>query len=692
MIRGLKAAIATLLLCIIASSQAAEDHRRRFSAADLFDLQSVSDPQIRPDGHAIAYVLNSFDIQTDRPRQSVWLYDLASGERIPLQEPTQSGHSPRWSRDGRRLAYVGNETGEVYQLYVRTTQSSQSYRVTQLGDTPSDLVWSPDGASIAFMARERAASIEPTTSLTKPPGAHWAAPPRATELVRYRSDAGGYLQPGYRHVFVVSTQGGAVRQLTFGPFDDSGPVSWSADGRFIFVSSNRDLNWQLQPLQSDIYRVSVSDASMTALTHREGPNFAPLVSPDGKKIAYLGFEDRQLGYQNVLLSVMDVRDRTPTALIGNTPTALTATLDRSIDQAEWAHDGRSLYVHYVDSAIGIVARVFLDGHTEVVARGTGGSTLDRPYTGGEFSVSDEGTVALTSADELHPPELAIVRKRRLTRLTDLNDSLLNNRRLGAMRPLAVKSSADQRSVPSWLVLPPGFDPHRRYPLILEIHGGPFLSSYGPLFATDHQLFAGAGFVVLFCNPRGSTSYGEEFANLIHRDYPGKDYDDLMSAVDAAVSTGFVDPDRLFVTGSSGGGLLTAWIVGRTHRFRAAAPQKAMVNWMSQSLTTDMYTTIPRYWFGVLPWEDPGLFWKHSPLSLVANVTTPTLMVVGDRDYRTPLSESEQFYQALQLRGVPTRLLMVPGASHGSLASRPSQSAARISAILAWFNDFDRAGE
>jgi dipeptidyl aminopeptidase/acylaminoacyl peptidase len=264
--------------------------------------------------------------------------------------------------------------------------------------------------------------------------------------------------------------------------------------------------------------------------------------------------------------------------------------------------------------------------------------------------------------------------------------LLGGKDLGAVSALPVKSSLDGRAVGAWLVKPAQFVAGRKYPLILEIHGGPF-AAYGPLFSTDNQLYAAAGYAVLYTNPRGSTSYGEEFANLIHHDYPNHDYDDLMSAVDAAIATGFIDPDNLFVTGGSGGGVLTAWIVGKNNRFRAAATQKPVINWASTVLTTDLATYMPKYWFDKMPWEDPQGYWRRSPLSLVGSVNTPTLVVVGDQDFRTPLSDSEQYYQALQLRGVPTALVKVPGASHGGLTARPSQSAAKASAILAWFQRY-----
>ena len=366
--------------------------------------------------------------------------------------------------------------------------------------------------------------------------------------------------------------------------------------------------------------------------------------------------------------------------------SLTSSLDRTIDSIEWARDGRSLYVQYDDKAVTRVARVSLNGKIEQIAAGLSGAALDRPYTGGEFTVSDNGTVAYTTGSPSRPSDVAVVRGGKAKPLTALNEGLLASKTLGEVKQLAVKSSFDQRAIDAWLVTPPNFDRTKKYPLILEIHGGPF-AAYGPVFSTDDQLYAASGYAVLYTNPRGSTSYGFEFANLIHHKYPGNDYDDLMSCVDAAIAEGYIDPDNLFVTGGSGGGILTAWIVGKTTRFRAAASQKPVINWASTVLTTDVYTFMPKYWFDKLPWEDPQSYWARSPLSLVGSVKTPTLVVVGDQDFRTPLSDSEQYYQALQLHGVPTGLVKVPGASHGGITARPSQSAAKASAILAWFERY-----
>jgi dipeptidyl aminopeptidase/acylaminoacyl peptidase len=422
-----------------------------------------------------------------------------------------------------------------------------------------------------------------------------------------------------------------------------------------------------------VYAVDTTSGALTQLTKRYGPDQAPVLSPDGSRIAYLGYDDSYRSNQNAELHVMN-RD-------GTGARSLTKTLDRSIDRVEWAKDGRSLYVSYDDHAKKLVARVGLDGRMTPIVDALAGGGLDRPYTGGDFSVSGTGKVAYTCGDASRPADVFVGGKR----LTRLNDTALAAKTLGQLRALPVKSK-DGRAIDAWLVTPPGYVEGRRVPLILEIHGGPH-TAYGPTFATDVQLYAAAGYAVLYANPRGSTSYGAEFANLIDKNYPSEDYDDLIAAVDAAIAAGVADPGNLFVTGGSGGGVLTSWIVGKTDRFRAAATQKPVINWISEALTMDNTGFTSRYWFKKQPWEDPMSYWARSPLSLVGNVKTPTLVVVGSEDYRTPPSESEQYYAALQIRGVPTALVKVPGASHGGFTARPSQSAAKASAILAWFDRY-----
>jgi acylaminoacyl-peptidase len=364
---------------------------------------------------------------------------------------------------------------------------------------------------------------------------------------------------------------------------------------------------------------------------------------------------------------------------------LAADLDRDVQQPTWSRDSRRIYFAYDDQGTTRVAETDLSGRVTKLVDDLGGEAWSRPYGGGSFTVARDGTIAYSANDAYGPAEVGLLDDGKARRLTSLNEELLGQRELGRVEEIRSTTAADGRAVQSWLIRPPGYDPAKKYPLILEIHGGPF-ANYGPRFGAELQLYAAAGYNVLFSNPRGSTGYGEEFGNLIHHAYPGRDFDDLMGAVDAAIASGGVDPERLFVTGGSGGGVLTAWIVGTTERFKAAAVQKPVINWASFVLTADLPNFFYKYWFASPPWEDYEAYWLRSPLSRVGNVKTPTMVVTGEQDFRTPIPESEQFYQALKIRGVDTMLVRVPGASH-SLDARPSQLAARVAYILAWFRKY-----
>ena len=670
------------LISSVALATPADAPSRKFEGRDLFGLQVAADPQIRPDGRAIAYTRVSYDVMSDRARQSIWLIDVESGTQVPVVTGAGSHSSPRWSRDGKRLAYVSTSDDGRPQLFVRWMETGQSARLAELIDAPADLAWSNSGNAIAFtmFAPDDKPSLGEAPA--KPEGAQWAAPLQVITDITYRADGAGYLKPGYTHVYVVAADGGVPRQLTFGAFNEAGPLAWSRDDAHLYCSGNRNENWQREPVNTELYRVAVADASIQAVTKRVGPDVAPVISPDGSKLAYLGFDDKLLGYSNGRAYVMPAD--------GTEGKSLSDSLDRTIDAIAWSADSRSLIAQYSDEGTTRLARLSLNGRLEPIANGLSGGGLDRPYTGGEFSVANNGAIAFTGGSAQRPSDIFVEQRGRVRQLTHLNDGFLGGKTLGEVKALSVKSSVDQRPIGAWVVTPPNFDRTKKYPLILEIHGGPY-AAYGPTFSTDYQLYASAGYVVLYTNPRGSTSYGEEFANLIQHAYPSQDYDDLMSAVDAAIAEGYVDAHNLFVTGGSGGGVLTAWIVGKTSRFAAAATQKPVINWASTVLTTDIATYMPKYWFEKLPWEDPEGYWKRSPLSLVGSVTTPTLVVVGDQDFRTPVSDSEQYYQALQLKGVPTALVKVPGASHGGLTARPSQSAAKASAIVAWFEKYRKKG-
>ena len=354
-----------------------------------------------------------------------------------------------------------------------------------------------------------------------------------------------------------------------------------------------------------------------------------------------------------------------------------------MEELKWAEDGSGLYFQYDDEGNTRLGFVSLDGKIETLAENVGGLSLGRPYSAGSYSVARDGSFAFTHSRPDHPADVAVGKRNQPTRrLTRLNDDLLGHKQIAEVEEIWLDSSFDGRRIQAWLTRPPGFDPSKKYPLILEIHGGPF-ANYGDRFAAEVQLYAASGYVVLYVNPRGSTSYGQEFGNLIHHDYPGQDYDDLMSAVDAVIARGFVDEKQLFVTGGSGGGVLSAWIVGKTDRFAAAVVAKPVINWYSFCLTSDNYAFFYKYWFPGPPWEHTEHYMKRSPLSLVGNVTTPTMLLTGEVDYRTPMSESEQFYQALQLRKVESALVRVPGASH-EIAERPSQLMTKVAHVLKWF--------
>jgi dipeptidyl aminopeptidase/acylaminoacyl peptidase len=663
--------------CLAPSAAApASGPSRYFTGADLFNLEWASDPQISPDGRTIAYVRQSNEIMSDKAHPTIWLVDVATGQQRPLLAGSGAYFSPRWSPDGGRLAYVAAE-GASPQLYVRWLASGESARITGMPDSPGGLTWSPDGRRIAYSMFVPDEPPSLGKAPPKPEGAKWADPLQVIDRVTYRFDAAGYLKSGYRQIFWVPADGGSPTQLTFGPTSAGGEVSWTPDGRSILFSANLSPNWQREPLQSEIYKISIDGGAPVALTSRDGPDNSPAVSPGGRHIAWVGFDDKHLGYQNRRLYVMNVD--------GSDKRMLTGSLDRSVSSPAWVGDN-AIYVEVEDRGVNRVERVGLDGSIKEIASDMGHGEIDRPYAGGDFSVSKSGVVALTSGDPLHPNQVAVASGNTVRRLTHLSSSLLETKAMAQVQKLPVKSEFDQRPIDAWMVTPPDFDPAKKYPLILEIHGGPY-AAYGPQFSTDDQLYAAHGYVVVYSNPRGSTSYGEVFANQIEKAYPSHDYDDLMSVVDAAIATGHVDPSNLFVTGGSGGGVLTAWIVGKTDRFRAAATQKPVIDWASWGLTADIASFSSPYWFAKRPWEDPMSYWQRSPLSLVGNVKTPTIVVVGSEDYRTPDSEAEQYYEALQLRGIPTALVKVPGASHETLTDRPSQSAAKASAILAWFDRY-----
>ncbi len=672
------------LILSLAWVPAPADEPGRLTSADLFDLQYATDVEISPDGERIAYVRAINDIMGDATRSNIWLVDAEGGDHRPLLSGRDNYSSPRFSPSGDRLAYVGRDGNGKAQLFVRWMDSGDTAVVTSLVESPSALAWSPDGRQIAFTMHVPAVKPSLAEAPKKPEGAEWAPDPVVIDSVVYRFDGRGYLDPGFSHVFVVPAAGGAARQLTSGDFNHGGPLAWMPDGSGIVFPANRSENWQYELTEQDLFRIGSDGGAIEQLTDLPGIETAPAVSPDGETIAFERDDHQGKQYSINVLGLIDAD--------GGNPRLLGQDLDRSIDGPVWADDGDSIYFHFTDRGWRKVGRIELDGDIETLIEGINGTTVGRPYTSGDFAVAENGAIAYTLGTEKTPADVWIKPRRGEARkLTDLNGNLLGRRNLADVHEIVYESSVDGTEIQGWYLTPPDFDPEKQYPLILEIHGGPHLA-YGPHFSAEMQRFAADGYVVFYDNHRGSSGYGREFGMLLEYKYSSEeDFGDHMSGIDAMIETGFVDPDRLFITGGSAGGIASAYAIGLTDRFRAAAVAKPVINWISKTLTGDYYPGQIAHQFPGLPWEEFEHYWKRSPLSLVGNVTTPTLLITGEDDFRTPMSETEQYYQALKLARVETVMVRLPETSHG-IASRPSRLIAKIDNILAWFERHDVDGQ
>ena len=664
------------LLVVLTSVVAGADEARRFTADDVFELEYANDPRISPDGERIVYERRSNDIMTDSTRSNLWIINADGRQHRPLVSGTDSASSPRWSADGERIAFV-RSTDSGTGIHVRWLDSGMTGLVANLQKSPSDLSWSPDGRWLAFTMDVTATSEPIAKPRKKPEGAEWSEPVKVIDRARYRWDGRGFLEPAYTHIFVVPSDGGTPRQLTSGDFNHGGPLSWTPDGERILFSANRNDNWEMESGESDIYSITVVDGELTRITDRQGGEESPVVSPNGRNIAYVSNANEMIPYNTDVLHVMSID--------GSNDRALTPDLDRSVGSISWAGD-RQIFFRYNDRAVVKVARVDLDGDMTAVTEGLGSTSLGRPYTSGSYTVAADGTVAYTYGTAYRPADLAVADRRGNRVLTSLNDDLLNARDLGQVHEVVYESSFDGQEIQGWYITPPGFEAGKQYPLILEIHGGPHLA-YGPYFSAEMQLMAAAGYVVFYDNHRGSTGYGKDFAMLLHYKYSSpEDFADHMSGVDAVVELGVADPDNLFITGGSAGGIASAYAIGLTDRFNAAAVAKPVINWISKTLTADSYIGQISHQFPGMPWEEFEHYWQRSPLSLVGNMVTPTLLITGEDDFRTPISETEQLYQALKLKGVDVVMVRVPGSSHG-IAGRPSRLVAKVDNILAWFERY-----
>lgn len=674
MLNYLKFRLFLAFIILLSSNLIYSQSNNKLKPIDVFSLEYVSSPKISPDGKKVLYVRNFKDIMTDKNYSNIWIINYDGTNNSPITTGNQNDFDPTWSNSGDKFTYKSN-SDKTIQLYLYVLSQKSNQKLTNLQSSISSVNWSEDDNYLTFTSFVEESSNGLIKMPEKPKGAKWNDPAVEIDNIKYRSDGRGYLKQGFSQIFILPVEGGTPRQITYLDNDASSP-KWLAKNKIIFSANLHD-NSDLEPRNSEIYLIDIISEKIKPLTFRLGPDYNPVVSHNKKEIAYLGFDERYLGYQQNDIFIMSSD--------GKNIRNISKKFNRNISNINWSEDGKGLFFQYDDKGVTKLAYISSSGKVNDMVSQLGGMSLGRPYSGGTYSVSDSGRYAYTFGSVHNPSDLAVGYNKSFKRLTFLNKDLFDHKQLGDVEEVWFKSSFDERLIQGWLVKPPNFDSSKKYPLILEIHGGPF-SNYGFRFSAEVQLFASKGYMVLYTNPRGSTSYGKEFANLIHHNYPNQDYDDLMSGVDHILERSYIDKDNLFVTGGSGGGVLTAWIIGKTNRFKAAVVAKPVINWYSFVLYADNINVYYKYWFPGLPWDNLEHYMDRSPISYVGNVKTPTMLLTGEQDFRTPIAESEQFYAGLKLNKVESMLVRIPGASHG-IAARPSNLITKVNAIIAWFDKY-----
>ena len=649
-----------------------------FTPLDVFDLEYVSNTEISPDGNKILYQRNFNDIMTDESFSNIWLINFDGSENRPITTGNFKDTSPKWSNKGDKFVFKSNREGKS-QIFLFDLTNNSIQKLTNFQYSISSIKWSPDDSYILFSSFIDDKRDKLIKMPEKPKGAKWNDPPVEISDLNYRYDGSGYRKPGETQFFTLPVTGGTPRQISNIPAEKRAFQGEWIDKNTIVFSANLNEDSDYNTINTEIYTLDINSGIQKALTSREGPDNSPKVSNDNSLIAYLGYDDEYLSYQQNSIYIM----RTD----GSGKYKIELDLDRNISNIYWSGDDKRIFFQYDDKGITKIGSTTLDGKLDFIIDQVGGLSFSRPYSGGFFSLSKNNRYSFTYGTVYNPADLAVGYKGSKNRLTNLNKDLFDYKKLGNVEEIWYESSFDGEMIQGWIVKPPNFDESKKYPLILEIHGGPH-TNYGFHFSSEVQLFASKGYVVLYTNPRGSTSYGKEFANLIHHNYPSQDYDDLISGVDNLIERGYIDENNLFVTGGSGGGVLTSWIIGKTDRFSAAVVAKPVINWYSFVLYADNIGYFYKYWFEDLPWIDPESYLKRSPISYVGNVETPTMVLTGEKDYRTPMAESEQFYAGLKLNKVESMLVRIPNANHG-IASKPSNLIAKVNAIISWFEKYKK---
>ena len=636
----------------------------------FMEMESVGGPNISPDGKYILFSRTWIDQVADQSRSSIWLFNTQNERVSELTHGDWHDTNPVWSPDGSRVGYLSDRDG-TSQLNVMWFDTREVAQLTRLERTPGNFKWSSDSKQIVFTnfvpRKDPPLKIELPSG---PKGAKRADPAVIVDRLSWQSDGTGYREPGFTHLFTIdAVLGGTPRQVTSGDFNHSDP-EWSKDGKKLFCTAIRKPDAEYLRNDSEVYEIDLQNLEVKPLTEREGPDGNAVLSHDGKWIAYTGYDQQKFTSHLASVYLMDSQGENKRLLLGG--------LSSSPANVQWASDDSGVYYEMEQRGSRELHFVSVEGTHRSITNGI--------HTLSGITISDQGDVAAVRSTPQVPGELVsfqVADPANIKSLVNVNNDALRDVQLGEVEELLFKSS-DGLDVQGWLVKPAGFDPEKKYPLVLWIHGGPW-SMYSVGFNWGFQNFAANGYAVLYTNPRGSTGYGQDFVNGIQYSYPGRDYDDLMAGVDAALSKGWIDDQNMFVCGGSGGGVLTAWIVGHTDRFAGACSMRPVINWHSFVGTTDgpsWYDQFRRY-----PWEDPLEYSARSPLSFVANVTTPTMVMTGEADLRTPMTQSEEYYRALKLLKKETLLVRVPEEYHGW--RRPSHQLMQQLYLREWFKKWTR---
>ncbi len=659
--------------------------RRKMTPEDISNIKLLNDARISPDGSQIVYVQTTVDMEKDDYRSSLYLVSTSGGESRRFTAADAKDSTPRWTPDGSRIVFLSNRS-DSNQIWTIPVAGGEAAKLTDLPESVSSFTISRDGSSIAFVSKSDTKAMEEAKAKEGQPEEKKSDVVRVTKL-RFRADGTpGFLDNKPTHIWVVGLEGGDPRQVTSGEFDDSSPT-WSPDGNTIAFVSNRTDQRELKK-NSEIWTIPESggDAS-PVLTGNDAMFYGPSWSPDGKYLAVQGHNNARAGHAlNAELWVVEPS--------GSGLRSLTSGLDRmvgdtsAVDTASgaetemiWSGDSSSILFNVSDEGNAHVRRVRVDGgDAELVVGGT------RRVM--NYSVSADGsTIGFSAGTSTNPCDIFVCKGNGSDerQLTHANKEFFSSVLISEPEEIRVESQADDKAtIHGWIMKPIGFEEGKKYPMVLEIHGGPH-AMYANAYFHEFQLLAAQGYVVVYGNPRGSQGYGSDFSSCTKGVWGSSDMPDLMALVDYAIDQSYVDPNRLGVTGGSYGGFMTTWVVGHTDRFKAAVTQRPVTNMYSFYGTSDIGSTFGDYETGGNPWENTDQFLKMSPITYVDKIVTPLMIIHSEQDYRCPIEQSEQLFVALTMLGRETEFVRFPNESHGlSRMGKPAHRIERLQSILGWF--------